>query len=86
MTAIRDILDKAVAGQRLTFDEGVALFGCTDTHALGRAADARVPAAASGAVPDVQHRPQHQLHQRLRRRVRLLRLSTARPPTVMPTC
>jgi cyclic dehypoxanthinyl futalosine synthase len=40
MTAIRDILDKAVAGQRLTFDEGVALFGCTVMHALGRAADA----------------------------------------------
>src|SRR4051794_32111838 len=37
---VRRILDKAVAGQRLTFDEGVALFGCTDMHALGRAADA----------------------------------------------
>ncbi len=40
MNAIQAILDKAVAGQRLTPDEGVALFGCTDLHALGRAADA----------------------------------------------
>jgi cyclic dehypoxanthinyl futalosine synthase len=37
---IRTILDKAVAGERLTFDEGVALFDCRDLHALGRAADA----------------------------------------------
>ncbi len=33
-----------------------------------------LPAAPSRAVPDVQHRPEHQLHQRLRRRLRLLRL------------
>jgi cyclic dehypoxanthinyl futalosine synthase len=29
-----------VAGERLTFDEGVALFDCRDLHALGRAAHA----------------------------------------------
>src|SRR5438874_4899062 len=34
------ILDKAIAGERLTFDEGVALFDCRDLNALGRAADA----------------------------------------------
>jgi cyclic dehypoxanthinyl futalosine synthase len=34
------ILDKAVAGERLTFDEGVALFDCRDLNALGRAAHA----------------------------------------------
>src|SRR5216683_7018999 len=34
------ILDKAAAGERLTFDEGVALFDCKDLNALGRAADA----------------------------------------------
>src|SRR6516165_8196228 len=34
------ILDKAVAGKRLTTDEGVALFDCHDLNALGRAADA----------------------------------------------
>jgi len=33
-------LQKAVDGQRLTFDEGVALFDCHDLPALGRAADA----------------------------------------------
>jgi cyclic dehypoxanthinyl futalosine synthase len=37
---IRPILDKAVAGKRLSFAEGVSLFGCKDIHALGRAADA----------------------------------------------
>ncbi len=37
---LRRILDKAVAGERLDFDEGVALFDCRDLHALGRAADA----------------------------------------------
>jgi cyclic dehypoxanthinyl futalosine synthase len=34
------ILSKAVDGQRLTFDEGVALFDCHDLATLGRAADA----------------------------------------------
>jgi cyclic dehypoxanthinyl futalosine synthase len=37
---VREILDKAVDGGRLTPDEGLALFGCRDLHALGRAADA----------------------------------------------
>src|SRR5437870_11281606 len=37
---IRRILDKAVDGQRLTPDEGLALFDCRDLHALGRAANA----------------------------------------------
>lgn len=37
---IRRVLDKAVAGERLTFDEGVSLFDCRDLHAIGRAADA----------------------------------------------
>jgi cyclic dehypoxanthinyl futalosine synthase len=37
---IRRILDRAVAGQRLTSDEGMALFECHDLHALGRAANA----------------------------------------------
>jgi cyclic dehypoxanthinyl futalosine synthase len=34
------ILDKAVAGERLTLDEGIALFECRDLSALGRAAHA----------------------------------------------
>jgi cyclic dehypoxanthinyl futalosine synthase len=37
---IRRTLDRAVAGQRLSPDEGLALFDCRDLHALGRAADA----------------------------------------------
>src|SRR6186997_3663195 len=38
--ALQKILDKAVARERLTFDEGVSLFDCKDLNALGRAADA----------------------------------------------
>src|SRR5438105_2146483 len=38
--SVRAILDKAVAGERLTYDEGVRLFDCHDLSALGRAADA----------------------------------------------
>src|SRR5947207_2151996 len=37
---IQKILDKAIAGERLTFAEGVALFDCKDLNRLGRAADA----------------------------------------------
>lgn len=40
MSIYSRILDKAVAGERLTFDEGVSLFDCKDLLALGRAADA----------------------------------------------
>jgi cyclic dehypoxanthinyl futalosine synthase len=39
MNVVERILAKAVDGQRLTFDEGVALFECTDLVKLGRAAD-----------------------------------------------
>src|SRR5262245_19130652 len=37
---VQAILDKAVAGERLTPAEGVALFDCRDLAALGHAADA----------------------------------------------
>src|ERR1043166_5700915 len=39
-TTMQKILDKAIAGERLSFDEGVGLFDCKDLNALGRAADA----------------------------------------------
>jgi cyclic dehypoxanthinyl futalosine synthase len=39
MSKIRDILSKAVAGQRLAPDEGLALFQSHDLAAIGRAAD-----------------------------------------------
>jgi cyclic dehypoxanthinyl futalosine synthase len=40
MNRIKHILDKAMGGQRLTYDEGCALLDCQDLNALGRAADA----------------------------------------------
>jgi len=39
-TTVQRILQKAVDGERLTYDEGVALMECRDLPALGRAADA----------------------------------------------
>src|SRR5579883_3521120 len=39
-STIQKILDKAAAGERLSFDEGVALFECKDLSALGAAATA----------------------------------------------
>ncbi len=39
-STINRILSKAVDGQRLTYDEGVALLDCKDLNLLGRAADA----------------------------------------------
>src|SRR5947209_10493608 len=38
--SVQALLDKAAAGERLTFDEGVELFDCRDLNALGRAANA----------------------------------------------
>src|SRR6266704_214620 len=38
--AVQAILDKAIRGERLSFDEGVKLFEVRDLAALGRAADA----------------------------------------------
>lgn len=38
--SVQRVLDKAVAGERLSFDEGVSLFECHDLNLLGRAADA----------------------------------------------
>src|SRR5437667_7252144 len=38
--SIQKNLTKAIAGERLSFDEGVALFECKDLNALGKAADA----------------------------------------------
>ena len=40
VSAIAALLDKAVAGERLTFDEGVRLLESHDLAAIGRAADA----------------------------------------------
>src|SRR5262245_40543377 len=39
-TTVTRILQRAVDGERLTFEEGVALFECRSLPALGRAADA----------------------------------------------
>src|SRR5437763_9817476 len=38
--SVQALLDKAAAGERLSYDEGVRLFESRDLAALGRAADA----------------------------------------------
>ena len=63
-----------MAGERLTPDEGLRLLESHDLAALGPGGRRRDAAAASGALPHVQHRPQHQLHERLHGGVRLLRV------------
>jgi cyclic dehypoxanthinyl futalosine synthase len=40
MVKLDYVLDKAIAGERLTFDEGAALLDCRDLNRLGREADA----------------------------------------------
>ena len=73
-STVAAILQRAVDGGRLTFDDGV------DPVPIGRPARPRprrrrgLPAAPPRAVPHLQHRPQHQLHQRLHGGLRLLRL------------
>ena len=53
---------------------------------LGRAGRRRAVAAASRAGGHLHHRPQHQLHQRLRRRLRVLRVLPPARSTARATC
>ena len=68
---------RAREGEALTEDELTALFA--ETPARGDRGDARWPptscaAELAGDAGDVRRQPQHQLHQHLRGRLRLLRL------------
>ena len=56
---IQEILDKAVAGERLDASEGLRLLQEADLASLGRAADEVTRPLASRALPDVQHRPKY---------------------------
>ena len=64
----------AIAGERLSFDDGMRLYQEADAAELIAAADARAPAQASRGRGHVSGGSQHQLHQRLHHRLRLLRL------------
>ena len=83
---IQRILDKATAGERLSPEEGLALLDSNDLAAIGRAADAVTRRLHPEPYPHVQHRPQHQLHQRLHRGLRLLRVLPQAEATPKATC
>ena len=68
------LLEHAADGGRITPDEALLLYTDAPLHALGQAADAVRRAALPGQHRDVHHRPQHQLHQRLRHGVQVLRV------------
>ena len=68
------LLDKAVAGERLTPDEGLAAAGVARSGRAGPGGRRGHAAAAPRAVSHLQHRPQHQLHEHLHERLPLLRV------------
>ncbi len=70
--SIHSIFDKAVAGERLTPDEGVAAAGIARSGGDRPRGRCRHASAASRANPHLQHRPQHQLHQHLHGGLRFL--------------
>ena len=84
-STVAAILQRAVDGERLTFDEGVTLLRSADLPALGLAADAVCRRLHPEPYPHLQHRPQHQLHERLRRGLRLLRVLPQDRATPTPT-
>ncbi len=73
-STIAKLLDKAVAGERLSPDEGLAAARVARPGGAGPRGRRRHAPAASRAVPHLQHRPQHQLHERLHGGLRLLRV------------
>ena len=68
------ILDKALDGERITDAEALALLESRDLVAVGRAANELRGRRTDPRPRHVHRRPQHQLHEHLRHRLRLLRL------------
>ena len=68
------ILDKALDGERIDDDDALALLRSRDLVAVGRAANELRGAQDRPGPRDVHRRPEPQLHERLRHRLRLLRL------------
>ena len=70
---LRAIREKVAAGQRLSFDDGLALEACDDLFALGSMANLG-PRAVQRQLRLLQRQHAHQPDERLRLHVRLLRL------------
>ena len=72
--ALRRSGGRSSAGERLSREEGVALLRDGELPRARHAGRRRALAAPPRARGHLHHRPQHQLHERLHRAVRLLRL------------
>ncbi len=74
MTDIQPILDRVLAGGRMTVEECTTLLESFDVARMGVAADEVRRRRHQLRRRHLHHRPQHQLHERLQRRLHLLRL------------
>ena len=71
------ILEKALAGERIDDAEALTLLESRDLLAVGRVANELRARRVDPSADHVHRRPQRQLHQRLRHRLRLLRVLPA---------
>ena len=71
--SLKPIADKVLAGERLSFDDGIALYRSPDLLAVGWLAN-HVREKRHGNVTLLQRQPPHQSHQRLRRALQAVRL------------
>ena len=71
---IDSIAEKVRAGERVSADEALELYRHAPTSLLGRLADAVRARKHPDADRHLHHRPQRQLHERLRGEVQLLRV------------
>ena len=78
MSSLASLLERAAAGGRLSFDEGVRLYREADLHELGAAAHARRMQLHPTQRRDLRDRHDDQLHERLQRALHVLRVLPAR--------
>ncbi len=83
--SLADVLDRAAAGGRLSFAEGVRLYREAPLHELGAAAHARRMSLLSDERRHLRDRHDDQLHERLQRALHVLRLLPAREVTAKAT-
>ena len=70
----REMLEKALDGERISDEDAIALLRSRDLVAVGRVANELRNRRARPGPGHVHHRPEPQLHERLHDRLRLLRL------------
>ena len=70
--ALKPIAQKVFSGERLSFEDGVALYDSNDLLAIGHLAN-HVPRKAAREPHLFQRQPSHQSHQRLRGQLQAVR-------------